>query len=153
MLGIARARGVADNLTFVEGDALDITPQLGPFDCVVTIGTFHHLPQDAAAACLKAAVAPGGILILHDLWRVGAPGDRLLDGVRLPIKALRLLQLGAPLIHTPGERAAWREHARDDVHLTMREVETLRHRHFPLATLHKHFLWRYTLVWRNPPLS
>jgi SAM-dependent methyltransferase len=149
MLRVARARVPAANVTFVEGDALEIAPQLGAFDCVVTLATFHHLAQDAAAECFKAAVAQGGTMILHDLWRVAAPADRVLDGVRVPVKVLRLLQLGAPLMHTRDERAAWREHERGDVHLTMREVEALRRRHFPGAAIHKHFLWRYTLVWRH----
>ena len=149
MLRVARARVEARNVRFVEGDALEITPRLGAFDCVVTLATFHHLPQDAAAECLRAAVAPGGTLILHDLWRVDGQGDRVLDGMRLPIKALQLLRLGAPLTHTREERAAWRAHERDDVHLMMREVHALRRRHFPHATVHKHFLWRYTLTWRN----
>lgn len=149
MLRVARARVEARHVTFVEGDALEITPRLGAFDCIVTIATFHHLPQDAAAECLKAAIAPGGMLILHDLWRVDGRGDRVLDGVRLPVKALQLLRLGAPLTYTREERAAWREHEREDVHLTLREVDALRRRHFPHATVHKHFLWRYTLTWRN----
>jgi SAM-dependent methyltransferase len=148
MIRVARTRVAAGNVDFVVGDALELTPRLGAFACVVTLATFHHLPQDAAADCLKAAVAPGGTLILHDLWRVGTLADRLLDGVRLPVKAVRLLQLGAPLTYTRAERAAWREHERDDVHLTMDEVGVLRQRHFPHATVHKHFLWRYTLVWR-----
>jgi SAM-dependent methyltransferase len=149
MIRVARGRVPMDNVTFVEGDALDQTSRLGSFDCVVTLATFHHLPQDAAADCVKAALAPGGTLILHDLWRVDAAADRVLDGVRIPVKAIRLLRLGAPLTHTRAERAAWREHERDDLHLTPREVDALKRRHFPHATVHKHFLWRYTLLWHS----
>ena len=148
MIRVARTRVAAGNVDFVVGDALELIPSLGTFACIATLATFHHLPQDAAAECLKAALAPGGTLILHDLWRVDAPADRVLDVVRIPVKIVRLLGLGAPLTYTHMERAAWRAHERDDVHLTMREVDVLRQRHFPRAIVHKHFLWRYTLVWR-----
>jgi SAM-dependent methyltransferase len=149
MIRVARTRVAAPNVDFVVGDALELTPSLGAFGCVVTLSTFHHLPQDAAAECLRAAVAPGGTLILQDLWRVDTLADRVLNGVRLPVKAVRLLQLGAPLTHTRAERAAWRAHEQDDVHLTRREVEALGRRRFAGAAVHTHFLWRYTLVWRH----
>jgi SAM-dependent methyltransferase len=147
MIRVARTRADAGHVDFVVGDALELVPRLGAFPCVVTLATFHHLPQEAAAACLKMAVAPGGMLILHDLWRGDGPGDRIVDGIRLPVKAARLLGLGAPLTYTRAERAAWREHEKDDVHLTMDEVNAFRRRHFPHATVRRHFLWRYTLVW------
>jgi SAM-dependent methyltransferase len=40
-----------------------------------------------------------------------------------------------------------------DVIPTMREVRRLASRHLPRAAVHKHFLWRYTLVWHNQPLA
>jgi SAM-dependent methyltransferase len=150
MIAIARSENAAANVRFVVGDALEVVPHLGAFDCVATVATFHHLPQSTAAACMKAAVAPGGRLILHDLWRVESRLDRLLDGVRLPVKLVQLLRTGAPLLYPADERAAWRAHQRDDVHLTLREVEALQRHHFPGAAVYRHFLWRYTLVWENP---
>jgi hypothetical protein len=86
--------------------------------------------------------------ILHDLWRSEGPMTLARDAARLPFKIARLLQLGAPLRHTPEERAAWRAHDRDDVHLTRPEVRALRDRFFPGGRLYEHFLWRYTIDWR-----
>ena len=102
MIRLARARVPAGNVDFVQGDALELMPTLGSFGCVVSLATFHHLPQDAAAECFKAAVAPGGTLILHDLWRGDTATDCLLDGVRLPVK----------LVQTAPSRRAAATHAR-----------------------------------------
>ena len=149
MVAIARRRAAAANIEYHVGDLFDMASGLGTFDCVVTLQTFHHLPAEAGAECLKRCVAPGGLLILHDLWRVETMADRCLDVARLAFKALRLLAMRAPLRHSPGERAAWAAHARDDVHPTMSDVDALQRRHFPGAAVHRHLLWRYTLVWRN----
>jgi len=151
MIRIARERNAAPNVQFIQGDALEVAEELGGFNCVVTLAAFHHLPVQKGATILTRAVAPGGTLIPHDLWRVDSVADRAVDAVRLPYKAFRLLQLGAPLVYSSEERAAWREHARDDVHLTKREVRALSDRFFPGAVLHEHFLWRYTLVWQKVP--
>jgi 2-polyprenyl-3-methyl-5-hydroxy-6-metoxy-1,4-benzoquinol methylase len=150
MLDAARARSAGARIDYRGGDALDLVPQLGQFDLVVSLATFHHLPQEAAARCFTDAVAPGGTLILHDLWRGATTVELAIGGVRLTVKALRLLLNGAPLRYTPRERAAWREHANGDEHLTRREVRALRDRSWPDAALHEHFLWRYTIVWRRP---
>jgi len=150
MVAVARRRTSAANVEYRVADVMAMAPALGQFDCVVTLSTFHHLPQEPAVAVLKSVVTPGGIVLLHDLWRFTGVAGRAWDAVRVPYKVLRLLQLGAPLRHTSEERAAWRRHEQDDVHLTRREVRELRDRCFPDATLHEHFLWRYTLAWVKP---
>src|SRR4051812_38946991 len=68
MLHVARRRNLTENVEFVQGDALQIAPRLGTFDLVVTLATFHHLPQQSAATCLTDTVGNGGTVILHDLW-------------------------------------------------------------------------------------
>jgi SAM-dependent methyltransferase len=150
MLRVARARTAATNVDYRLCDVMKAAHALGTFGCVVCLSAFHHLPQDEGARALKALTVSGGTLILHDLWRVESAADRALDAVRLPVKALRLLHERQPLWYGHAERAAWREHALGDRHLTPGEVVTLRDRHFPGAAIHKHFLWRYTLVWRAP---
>jgi SAM-dependent methyltransferase len=150
MLTVARARAGSATIEYLAGDALAIIPALGRFDVVVSVAMFHHVPLESIQV-FKDAVAPGGTLILHDLWRVNSMADRALDAIRLPLKLTRLLRVGAPLTHTAAERAAWREHERDDLHLTKGDVRALRDRFFPGAVLHEHFLWRYTLVWQNKP--
>jgi SAM-dependent methyltransferase len=148
MIALARTRGAGATTDYQCGDALDLLPALGRFDLVVSLATYHHLVAGSIEV-FKDAVAPGGILILHDLWRVDGIADRALDAVRLPWKLVRLLRIAAPLRHTPDERAAWKAHERHDVHLTKREMRALRDRFLPGAVLYEHFLWRYTIVWLN----
>lgn len=47
------------------------------------------------------------------------------------------------------QRTAWAHHTGGDVIATAEEIGQMRDRFFAGATLHRHFLWRYTLVWRN----
>jgi len=149
MLRVARQRTRARNVEYRVCDLVEAADELGAFDCVVSVAAFHHLPIDAGAAAIKRTVAAGGTLVLQDLWRVDSLADRALDGVRIPVKALRLLRARQPLWYSAAERAAWRAHEHDDRHLTPHEVVALRDAHFPGATIHKHFLWRYTLVWQT----
>jgi SAM-dependent methyltransferase len=150
MVRVARARTAATNVEYRVCDVMEAAHTLGTFGCVASLSAFHHLPQHEGARVLRALTASGGTLILHDLCRVESTADRAFDAVRLPVKALRLLYARQPLWYGRAERAAWREHALGDRHLALREVVSLRDRHFPGATIHRHFLWRYTLVWRAP---
>lgn len=61
MIRLARERS-ADfpNVEFVACDFLQSSLPEAAFDCVVTIGTLHHLPAGAALAKMRTALRPGG---------------------------------------------------------------------------------------------
>src|SRR6202041_2912962 len=71
---VGLARHVADRLglrqhTFVVGDVRD-APIEGPFDAAYVLDVMHHLPKDDQRRVLerlRAALAPGGILIVKDI--------------------------------------------------------------------------------------
>jgi SAM-dependent methyltransferase len=68
------SEGLADRIEFVEGDATDarLLAQLGQFDLVYSTYSLHHWDHPATVIeNLLQAVAPGGILLIHDLKRVG----------------------------------------------------------------------------------
>ena len=84
MLRVARQRSRAyDSIVFLEADVLDLDLDPSAFDCVIAVNLLHHLPVEQAARVLKAAVAPAGLLIVHDLRRTAGMLDRVLDGPRL----------------------------------------------------------------------
>jgi SAM-dependent methyltransferase len=152
MIRIARER-LADrpNVELRRADVLEEELPAARFDCIVTIATLHHLPHETAIVKLRDALAPGGVLIAHDLIGYSGLVDRGLDAVRLPVDfVLRWCRTGSPLPHR-ALRRAWTEHGRGERYLTLREVESMRDRLLPGARIDRHLLWRYTLVWRKAP--
>ena len=77
MITVAReeveSQGVGDQIDFVEGDAADaaLLDRLGKFDLVYSTYSLHHWDEpEMVIKNLLGAVAPGGVLFIHDLKRV-----------------------------------------------------------------------------------
>jgi SAM-dependent methyltransferase len=150
MIRLARERSAAHpNIVFMQADVLDLPNGLGPFDCVISVNLLHHLDPAAAAPAMKRMVAPGGSLIVHDLRRTTGVADTALDVPRLAVKIVWRLSRASRILAYFRERAAWAQHARDDVIPSAAEIRHMRDTHFAGGTLRQHFLWRYTLVWRG----
>ena len=98
---------------------------------------------------MKAVLAPGGLLIVHDIRQTDGAFDRTLDGPRVAVKTLWRLARVSRVRAFLRQRAAWTQHARGDVVSTAEEITLMRNRHFPGAVIRHHFLWRYTLLWTN----
>jgi SAM-dependent methyltransferase len=67
------SQGVGDRIDLVEGDAADaaLLDHLGQFDLVYSIYSLHHWDEpERVVENLLRAVAPGGVLFMHDLKRV-----------------------------------------------------------------------------------
>jgi SAM-dependent methyltransferase len=120
------------------------------FDCIATIATLHHLPLAESLERLGAALRPGGVLLVLDLYRPRTLADRAWGACAVPasllLRAWKLCRLREP----PHVRRAWAEHARHDVYPALAEVRSLAERLLPGATVRRHLLWRYSLVWRKP---
>lgn len=148
MLRVARERSAAHrNISYVEANLLSLPATLGRFDCVISVNLLHHLPADQAAAAMKAVLAPGGVLIVHDLRQTSGAFDRALDVPRVAVKAAWRLARVSRVRAFVQERAAWAQHAEHDVIPTAEQIRHMRDRLFPGAELRQHFLWRYTLLW------
>lgn len=153
MLRVARERCRDHrNIAFVEADLLNLPVTLGQFDCVISINLLHNTPIAQAAQAMKAMLAPGGLLVVHDVRQSAGAFDRALDAPRMAIKAVWRLRRASRVRAFFLERAAWANHARGDVIPTAEEITRLRDTHFPEAVVRQHFLWRYTLVW-NPSIK
>jgi 2-polyprenyl-3-methyl-5-hydroxy-6-metoxy-1,4-benzoquinol methylase len=150
MVRIARQRSAAyTNIIFMKADLLDLPAMVGLFDCVISVNLLHHLSAEQGAQALRAMVAPGGLLIVHDLRQTSGAFDRALDAPRLAIKLGWRLGRASRVRAFFRQRAAWAHHARGDVIPTADEIRRMRDSHFAGATLRQHFLWRYTLVWAD----
>ena len=150
MIRIARAR--SDHLTNIEfqiADVMsyDLTPE--GFDCIASIATLHHLPLRQALLKMKAAVKPGGVLLVLDLFKAAGLMDALLNPLAVSVSvSLRLIQQRR-LLPNREVRAAWAAHERHDIYPTMKEVRALCAEILPGAQIKKHLLWRYSVVWKK----
>ena len=157
MIRVARDRSFQfPNLTFEIADVMSRDFPAGHYDCIASIATLHHVPQRAALLKLKGALRPGGVMLILDLFQ---PERTLLsfagwrDSLAEPLRIARSVSLRLTHNHylrPPREvRTAWEEHGKTDHYLTMRAVRSLYGEIFPAAVIRKHFLWRYSVVWRK----
>ena len=150
MIAIAKeSSSDIDNVQFLLGDFLELDLLSESYDCVVSIATLHHLPQQLALNKMKSVLRPGGVLIIHDLLDPDGFFDKALDFIRLPISLVtRFFTTGRPRPRRE-VREAWKDHEKHDSYLVANEVSAMRDEYLPGGTVNIHFLWRYTVVWRK----
>ena len=151
MIRIARARSAhLANIEFQLADVMSFELPPAGFDCVASIATLHHLPLREIFLKMKAALRPGGTLLILDLFQPEGVLDALLNFPALALSVtLRLIHHGG-VRPSREARAAWAEHERHDIFLTMNDVRRLCAEIFPGAKVRKHLLWRYSIIWQKP---
>jgi ubiquinone/menaquinone biosynthesis C-methylase UbiE len=141
MLAIARRKRAAANVEYHQADAnrlaLDET-----FDAIVSHTTFHHLENiPETLSRLKAALAPGGRLILIDLIDRWPKIMRQLSAFYItatcaafPRDALRHGPGGACCLLRFRVSRSWLEHLKSDLYLSEAEFRELYGRNLPGAS-------------------
>ncbi len=151
MIRRARERSPAvGNLEFRQADFRTCDLPISAFDCIASLATLHHLPLEESLKKLGAALRPGGVLLLLDLYEPRTPADWIWSAAAFPASLLLRAWKRRRLREAPEVRQAWSEHARHDVYPTLAEVHTLGERLLPGATVRRHLLWRYSLIWQKP---
>ena len=149
MLRLARERSAAfPQIEYVQADVLDYPLPAERFDCIASIATLHHLSLAEVLPILKAALKPGGVLIVLDLREDGSLADRIVSGVGL-LQHLTLKRIKPAAPQTSESRAAWDAHGHDERYLTVDAVRRVCAEVLPGAQVTRHLLWRYSLVWRK----
>jgi ubiquinone/menaquinone biosynthesis C-methylase UbiE len=150
MIRLARERSNSyPNIEFQLVDVRDWPLPSENFDCIATIATLHHLPLTEVLLKMKAALKPGGTLLVLDLFEPQGLTDSLLNLAAVPVSVgLRLIHQRRLLPHRE-VRAAWSAHERHDSYPTISEVHDLCARLLPGAKIKKHLLWRYSIVWEK----
>jgi SAM-dependent methyltransferase len=154
MIQVARAR--SRGFTNVEFQLADVTTwplPAGQFDCIASIATLHHLPMDDMLVKLKAALGPGGVLVVLDLYRAASAAELLTGALAMPASMALLLLHTGRLRQPPQVRQAWAEHGRHDSYLTLTRIRGACASILPGARLTKHLLWRYSIVWQKESSS
>jgi len=158
MIRIARETSAQfPNIEFELADVRDRSLPVESFDCIASIATLHHLPFPEMLLKMKAALKPGGVLLVLDLFEparvsdslVAGLSDSLLNLLALPVSAtLRLINYGR-LLPRREVRDAWAAHERHDSYATMSEVHALCDQVLPGAKIKQHLLWRYSILWEK----
>ena len=150
MIRAARSRSSrVKNLEFELADAMSWKFPQSHFDFICSIATLHHLEQRELLPKIKAALKPGGVFVLLDLVASSGLTERMLDVIGLGVSSgLRLIHNGR-LQPPPEVRKAWEQHGKHDHYSTIKQMRALADEILPGASVKRHLLWRYTLVYRN----
>jgi SAM-dependent methyltransferase len=151
MVAVARDRSAGyPNLEVRVADAAAWPFPPARFDCVASIAAAHHLPLRPLLARMHDALAPGGTLLLLDVYRPRSPADLAMSLLAVPAARLLRLRHTGRLGDPPELRRAWAEHGRTDRYLSLAEVRAACDGVLPGASVRRHLLWRYSIVWRRP---
>ena len=72
MIELARARRPRPNIAYRQADLHDIDGT-GRYDLILSVHTLHHVPDLPAALChIKTLLAPGGLVVMMDLFSSGS---------------------------------------------------------------------------------
>jgi SAM-dependent methyltransferase len=150
MILVARSRSEQfENLEFELADAMTYSFPQSHFDFVCAIATLHHLNQRELLLKIKNALRPRGVLVVLDLVQSSSMPEQMMDVVGLGVSgSLRLIHNGR-LQPPPEVRKAWEQHGKHDHYLTLKQIRALADEILPGASVQRHLLWRYTLVYRR----
>jgi ubiquinone/menaquinone biosynthesis C-methylase UbiE len=150
MIRVARSRSEQfENLEFELADAMTYSFPQSHFDFVCAIATLHHLNQRELLLKIKNALRPRGVLVVLDLVQSSSMPEQMMDVVGLGVSgSLRLIHNGR-LQPPPEVRKAWEQHGKHDHYLTLKQIRALADEILPGASVQRHLLWRYTLVYRR----
>ena len=140
---LARARefsSAASNVRFVEADFLSFEDSHG-YDFISFVATLHHLPFAEAMTRAKSLLRPGGVIGVLGLDRAPSLVDAGLRSlIAYPVSyahrlTRRVASVGAPLV---------------DPSMTLLDIRREAAAIIPGATIQRHLLWRYSLIWIKP---
>jgi len=151
MIRIARERS-ADfpNIDYRAADILEWPFPAEQFDCIASIATLHHLPLEEMLAKMKAALRPGGVLLILDLFKAKELTDYLLSAAAFPANITMRFLKTERLRPPEAERRAWEEHGKHDHYLSISQIRRACNEVLPGAMIKRHLFWRYSLVWQKP---
>ncbi len=151
MVRIAQERSKSfNNIEYQVADVLKYELPADHFDCIVSIATLHHLPLAEMLSRMKEALKSSGTLLVLDLFKAQTLSDYLLSIPALYWNFVLRLWKQRRLQPPHEVRAAWAEHGRTDVYLTLSQVRQSCDKILPGAHLTRHLLWRYSIVWTRP---
>jgi ubiquinone/menaquinone biosynthesis C-methylase UbiE len=150
MIEVAKQRSRQfSNIDFQVANVLQWDFPSKNFDAIVSIAALHHLPVESLLSNLKAALKPGGRLVILDLLEHENLQDKLSDFVAVPLNWLFQMLRNKHIQQSPEAAAAMREHLRTDKYLTLSQARRIYTSALKRAKVRQHLLWRYSVVWEK----
>jgi SAM-dependent methyltransferase len=118
------------------------------YDCIVTVGTLHHVDLRPALREMALSLKPGGRLLVLDLFTRSGWRYLFVNVVAWMIARAREM--------LPLRRANWKlllaflRHGQKETYLTLQEVEQIAREELPGSNVRSHLLWRYSIIWNRP---
>lgn len=148
MIEVAKQRSEGQaNIDFQVVDIMEWEFPFKQFDAIASRSTLHHLPLERLLPNLKAALKPGGKLVILDLLKNESVQDSLSDVIAVPLNWMFQALRNQGIKPTAEAIKAVREHALTDKYLTRSQVQQICERTLPGATVIRHLFWRYSMVW------
>jgi SAM-dependent methyltransferase len=107
---------------------------------ISALAVLHHMPFAPALEKAKAALRPGGVLAILGLYRVRTPVDLAVTAAAAPVNRGYLLAHGCGEYAPPIAEAT----------MTLRQIRRSARDVLPGASVRRHLLWRYSLIWQRP---
>ncbi len=150
MIKIAKQRSRQfPNIDFQVADVMLWEPPTEKMDLIVSIATLHHVSIERLLPNLKAALNPGGRLVILDLLKYETLQDRLSDVIAVPLNWVYRAINNRQFRPSPEAVEAMREHLRTDEYLTLSQARQIYPHFLNGAHVRKHLFWRYSMVWRK----
>jgi SAM-dependent methyltransferase len=140
---IRRAREEAAmprNLSFIPGNFLAYPVAEDAYDFVCALAALHHMPLEPAVAKMRRALRPGGVLAVLGVWPVATPTDMIISSAAVVVNLGYRTARGRDRMGAPTANPT----------MTLDEVRARIPDLLPGATVRRHLLWRYTIIWRKP---
>ena len=143
---VQRAREMSrgnERIRFIHADFMTWDAD-EPYDVISMIAVLHHLPYGDALTKAARLLHPGGVLAVVGLHRARSivhMGARSL--VAYPVSAFYRLTRPSSRVGAP---------VRDPT-MTLMEIRRDAAALLPGATVTRHLLWRYSLIWVKPQVS
>jgi 2-polyprenyl-3-methyl-5-hydroxy-6-metoxy-1,4-benzoquinol methylase len=152
MIEEARLRNGAEGIEYsVEAVEDYLAGREGEFSVIASIAALHHMEAEKVLALCARSLAPGGILLVLDLFKDESLGDYLYSGLSAILNpAIRLAKTGRAR-QPAAEIAAWRRHGAKDRYDGLAAIRGAAARAlgggFELRRL---LFWRYALIYEKP---
>lgn len=138
---LARHQDPAGDIEYLLGDFLTYPFQPASFDFIVSVAALHHMDATVALQRMRGLLRRGGTLAILGIPRRRYPGDLARDvAATLVSRRQRLLrhhwESPAPTVWPPRH--------------SFPEIRALAEGVLPEASIRRHLLWRYSLIWTKP---
>lgn len=132
----AREASPASNIRYETADFLAWMAE--PYDFVSLVAVLHHLPFDAAVSKATSLLRPGGVLAVLGLDRATSfLHEAARSAIAFPVSGFYTLTRRAMAVGA----------AIQEPRMTLTDIRREAGRLLPGATIQRHIMWRYSLVW------